>query len=343
MYPKFDASCVDWFSAFRRLGLHEDFLNKPTVSKPCPLHPSNGSTKFRFLKPIDRGRWVCNDCGIFGPVDLLMKMHGWDFKTTMRELEGMGVISPTRITHQETPAEAAKAAAKVKRDFDQMKRWWRQSAPIESTNNAARHYLERRITDVQLDGLGAELRCHPRMPYFEAQDKKRKAPDYFPALLGLFRDAAGNIKMMHRIYVTPDGLKAPVAEQKKMFCPRWVNGCAIRIGQQKDSPVIGVAEGIEKAIAIYRACGEKMPIWAAGTAHGVETLEVPLGIERVHIFADHNLPTEQHPKGRGQHAAEKLRSRLVDRGIEVIVHVAKTVNGDHEDDWNLLAAQKRVA
>lgn len=336
-----DLDKIDWLRVLPNLGVHETYLQRPAVSKQCPLHPEQGKTKFRFLRPVERGRWACNDCGFGGPIELLTKLHGWSVKEAFDALREHRVIdSPLRPTVRlDSPESAATRAAKIRKDFDKMRKWWRASTHLNVAETAASRYLRRRIPRVNLERLGDDLRAHPGLSYWEeTRNGKFTERGQFPALIGLFRDVAGEVKMMHRIYLTPTGQKAAVESPKKMFTPQWVTGCAIRIGDNPDAPVIGVAEGIEKSAAIYTACGLKMPVYCAGTAHGVATLEVPPHVQRVHIFADNNLPTAQHPNGCGQEAASALAARLRATGVDVIIHVAKTPDGDHEDDWNALVA-----
>jgi putative DNA primase/helicase len=346
MYSKFDASRVNWDYALPRLGLEAHYLQNPGKQKPCPFHPQNGKTKFRFLKPYDRGMWVCNDCGIGDAVSLLQKLHGWSFKDVMRALEDASIVNaPPPVARLNSPEEAAKKAELIKRGFVKMRRWWRSSKHIAAGDSPARRYLENRIAQLDVATLGNDLRAHPGLSFYDVDDGgKSKCLGQFPALIGLFRNVDGDVKMMHRIYLTPAGKKAPLEIPKKMFAPEWVSGCAVRIGiQSEDDHVIGVAEGIEKSAAIFRACKEKFPIYCAGTAHGVETLQVPLNVLKVHIFADNDLPSKSHPKGRSQTAALILKQRLEEEGRVVVIHVAKTPNGDHEDDWNAMVVEAIAA
>jgi putative DNA primase/helicase len=344
-FEKFDSSKINWMEAFARLGVEEQYLVAPKKSKKCPLHPNAGKTKFRFLDPVERGIWACNDCGYGNPVTLVMRLHGWDFKQFIRALEDGGMhrsVSPVAQA-KENPSAALKRANRARRDYAKMRALWRAAAPVALDNPAGR-YLKRRIKGLQLHSLGADVRAHPGVPYYEEDDKgTMKLLGHFPALIALFRDGEGKIRMMHRIYVTDTGEKAPVDVQKKMLVPEWVSGCSIRIGGDEGAAVIGVAEGVEKACAIYTACNGKFPVLVAGSAHGMESLTIPSGVKKLHIFADHNYATAAHPLGVSQQAAQTLKSRAQAQGVEAIIHVAKTPGGDHEDDWNTMRAETALA
>lgn len=347
-FEKTDLSRVDWPAALLRLGLAGEYLSRPASSKKCPMHPENGKTKFRFLKPVERGRWVCNDCGIGDSPSLLMKLNGWDFRTFVNALQNAGLTIQPRenvasgAASIQSVEDAARSAHKRKKDFETMRRWWR-AAKNMADDTPARRYLERRVARIDTTHLGADVRAHDGLPYFEDSAAGAITRSQHPALIGLMRDAEGRVKMMQRIYLTPNGEKALVGTPKKVYSPEWVNGCAIRVGVQEQSPVIGIAEGLEKACAIYRACEQRFPIWAVGGTHGVTSLQLPAWVERVHIFADNDLPTAAHPQGAGQEAAFRLRDRLQAAGVEVVVHIAAHAGGDHEDDWNERAALQHAA
>jgi len=52
---------------------------------------------------------------------------------------------------------------------------------------------------------------------------------------------------------------------------------------------LGVAEGIEKALAVMQRTGWR-PVWSAGCAAGIKELPVMPGIDTLTLFADQDLP-----------------------------------------------------
>lgn len=344
MHERFDARRVDWLPVLARLGVSNNFLERPHTSKPCPMHPQNGKTKFRFFKPAESGRWVCNDCGAGDGIDLLQRINGWSFVEAKSAINGTPIEQRARVQTEPSAADLARAKKERDRRFEQMRKWWRDAVPVNA-GNAAGRYLGNRIPKVQIEALGTDLRCAKGLAFFVEgvqHDTYQKVATY-PALIALFRDVAGEVKMMHRIFLTSDGRKAPVEAPKKMYMPEWKNGCAVRIGDvAARRSVIGVTEGIETAIAVFTGCHGRFPIWAAGSEHNVRHLDVPDDVQTVHIFADHNVSTIAHPKGVGLEAAEVLAEKLRKKGKTVVIHLAKKAGTDHLDEWVELVASREM-
>ncbi len=121
---------------------------------------------------------------------------------------------------------------------------------------------------------------------------------------------------IHRTYLIDDGSgKAPAG--KKMLGP--VAGGSVRLSPIGDSGHLGIAEGIETALAAQAIFG--IPIWAALSADGMRRWEWPQGIKRVTIFADAGEA--------GQQAAAALTERLNLAGI-----TNAAVSPLHGDDFN---------
>ncbi len=119
---------------------------------------------------------------------------------------------------------------------------------------------------------------------------------------------------MHRTYLTRDGLKAPVRSPRKLMPVETgirLSGGAIRLFPP--SPVLGIAEGIETALAVRLATG--MPVWSAVCASLLARFAPPAGTRRLVVWADRDL------SGAGEAAARDLRSRLLSRGIAVDIRL----------------------
>ena len=121
---------------------------------------------------------------------------------------------------------------------------------------------------------------------------------------------------IHRTYLLDDGSgKAPPG--KKMLGP--VAGGSVRLSAIGDDGHLGIAEGIETALAAQTIFG--IPTWAALSADGLRQWQWPQGVSRVTIFADAG--------NAGTQAAAVLAERLSNAGIANTI-----VSPLHGDDFN---------
>lgn len=130
-------------------------------------------------------------------------------------------------------------------------------------------------------------------------------------MLARVESAAGQLVAVHRTYLDPAGLgKAPVDQPKKLteaIHEGATNGAAIRLAEA--GRTLALAEGIETALAVMEATGT--PAWATVSAGGLERVELPSGVNRIEIWADHDL------SGVGQRAAEVSAARCTSQGLDV--------------------------
>jgi hypothetical protein len=150
-------------------------------------------------------------------------------------------------------------------------------------------------------------------------------------MVALVTDPDGRPVTVHRTYLAPDGHKAPVPAPKKLmgYPGSRLAGGAIRLSSP--GPILGVAEGIETALAVHLRTG--MPVWSAISAGLLARMEPPAETSLVVVWADRDR------SGAGEAAALLLRKRLIGRGISVAVHlppgpIPSTAKGiDWADVW----------
>lgn len=126
--------------------------------------------------------------------------------------------------------------------------------------------------------------------------------------------------------------KAKVRAPKKLTSPEQpgtVTGAAIRLTEPTDR--IALAEGIETALAVHESTG--VPVWATVSAHGMESVQLPLEIRTVELWADNDL------SGVGQKAAEKAAERFLKEGREVYILIPPMEDSDWLDMLNRSSAE----
>ena len=138
------------------------------------------------------------------------------------------------------------------------------------------------------------------------------------ALLARFSSAAGALTGVQRIYVTPNGHRAPF-DPKRLSLGPLEKGGAVRLSHFQH--VIGIAEGVETALAATILFG--VPCWATLGWARLASWEPPRLAREVHIFADNDAT------GAGQLAATRLKERIEQR-----VKARVVVPPQADTDWN---------
>jgi putative DNA primase/helicase len=284
-----------WTSILQMLGLDQSFLRNR--HGPCPL--CDGRDRFRFDDQDGRGTWICNQCGAGDGMELALRFTGMSFADCAKEI-------------RERLGEAVERKPKDKIDPEQARRacqlLWRGSIPVFDDEAGA--YLRSR-------GFVAPfppqvLRFHPAA---EVSDHPTKRT--MPALLARVSDNAGDGVNIHRTYLE-NGRKArwtPRGETVEAACRRLMPGelpadAAIRLVPHDG--ILGVAEGVETAMAVIRDFG--IPCWSLINSTHMGRWRVPDDVRELHIFGDAD------PKYGGQAAAWQLAHRTACRRNPPIVH-----------------------
>ena len=218
-------------------------------------------------------------------------------------------------------------AATAERDARQRQQWadnaqrinkvWAQCVPL-TPDDPVTLYLQRRgFADVW--PLPTALRLHHALPYW--QDGKTLGT--FPAMVAPIVTPGGRIVALHRTYLTVDGHKAPVLTVKKLTAAAGpLAGACIPL-HKPASGVIGIAEGIETALAAW--CASGVPTVVAYCASNLSTWQWPAGVQRLVIFADNDKA--------GREAADTLRARALSRHLRCSVMTPSDDGADWCDVW----------
>lgn len=246
--------------------------------------------------------------------------------------QGISSVWTATDRNRMTPAERAELrrqieAARAEREAEQRQRWaanaqrnaatWAQCAALVAGDPVTR-YLRHRLKAAPWP-LPACLRFHPALPYWhEGQELGR-----FPALVAPLVSPAGKVLALHRTYLSANGRKANVPTVKKLTGAAGpLAGAAIPL-HRPAAGVLGVAEGIETALAAWLASG--VPTVAAYSAGNVRAFEWPRDVRRLVVFAD--------PGEAGQQAAQALKGHAAGAGLRCDVLTPSAAGADWCDVW----------
>lgn len=167
------------------------------------------------------------------------------------------------------------------------------------------------------------LRHHPALDYW--RDGERIGT--LPAMVAPLTAPDGRIVALHRTWLTRDGRKADVPTVRKLTraAGPLAGGCILLFTPKRG--VIGIAEGIETALASSLASG--IPTVAAYSAGNVAAWQWPASARRIVVFADNDKA--------GREAADTLRARALRAGLRVEVAVPSSEGDDWADVWTARA------
>lgn len=318
-----DKASGNWGAIFEELAPPlAEALASPGEHVSCPVH--GGQDGFRLFDHFNEtGRGICNTCG---PKNSGFAMLAWvrnyGFGDAVREVaqwlekEGMRT-EPRPVRQAYVPRPKVEPAIAFKRIAEV----WKGSLPIKSS--VAEAYLVNR--GIWKANVPATLRVHPGLRYVHS--KKKEFLGTFPCLLAPIRDKDNTLVSLHRIFLSPDGKKAPVPDAKKMMSPcKELRGSAIRLFPA-DGDTLGVTEGIETALAVHSIT--RMPVWSCISATLLELVDIPAHVKRVVVWADLDISE------RGLQAANTLADRLEKQGIicEICLPSEVIPEGEKGVDW----------
>jgi putative DNA primase/helicase len=290
-----------WRVIIETLGI--DVPDDPNKHSGCPMCGNgNNSHRFRFDDKGGDGTWICTQCGAGDGIALVQRSLGMTFPDALKaiadcigyvEEEGFKPIVDTTI--------------------DDKKKWlnelWSSSIELTGSCQASKYLYNRGLSIAPND-----IRFCPQC--YEKETKTK-----MPAMVAKVKNKDGVPVTIHRTYL--DGIKKADLKSPKKLMPAIskLSGCAIRLFPV-GSDIIGVAEGIETAIAASQL--HFMPVWATISTTIMESFEPPNGVSKVVIFSDNDT------NFAGQKSAYRLANKLYLK--DYIVEVQIPTLNDYADE-----------
>ncbi len=270
-------------------------------------------------KPGDRAGW----CKLFP--DLRGGVYGCNragLSDTWRSDTGRPVTRQQRAEYARQVAQAAAARERQQREqwaanAQRIARLWAECRPLQPDDPVAR-YLARRL-GAEAWPMPACLRLHPALACWDGEQRIGT----FPAMVAPLVAPDGRMVALHRTYLTAEGRKADVPTVKKLTATAGpLGGACIPLGRPVHG-AIGIAEGIETALAA--AMASSLPTVAAYSAGNLAAWQWPAGLRRLVIFGDADRA--------GREAADSLRARALLAGLRVDVMTPTDDGADWCDVW----------
>jgi hypothetical protein len=184
-------------------------------------------------------------------------------------------------------------------------RVWEQTRPLAGTVGDVFFRETRGITC----RIGNQIRFHPHLFH----KSKSGVVTYWPAIVCAVTISPNrHLTGVWRIYLSPDGEKAPVDNSKKGLGATFGHGGAVRLTDAASSH-LHIAEGIENGLAAISMKPE-LSVWCGMAVSGFGSMAIPSHVNRVTLLAD-NDPTGSPAYKSMMKGAEALARRGLQVGI----------------------------
>jgi hypothetical protein len=145
-----------------------------------------------------------------------------------------------------------------------------------------------------------------------------------PAMLAPISDVKGEQIGTHLTYLRFDGAsKVDLPKEYQRECRGVIHGGAIRLAEHDPNTELVIAEGVETALAAMQLFG--LVGWAAVSAGGLKTVELPSDARRILVAGDNDA------SGVGQRNALAAHDRLAAEGRQVRIKLPPDIGDDFND------------
>ena len=299
-----------WADVLTNLGVDPAHLRNR--HGPCPI--CGGKDRFRYDDRHQRGDWVCTECGRVGSAKcgggdgfkLLQLLHGWTFAEARRAvMEAAGLRDPRgddAARPRPAPRPAPRTEPEIAQPTARVKTVLRTSTTPDAVPDVIEYLRSRALWPLP---AGCTWRAHVGIDYYRdiPGTNARECVGRYPALIASVRDVERDLVTAHVTWLH-DVAKAPVEKSRKFLSPMTGRiGCAARLSPL-NGDALGIAEGIETAIAAS-VLHDNVPVWSALNTSLLAKFMPPPEVRRVIVFADRDVA--------GMDAAWTLRDTLEGR------------------------------
>jgi len=183
-----------------------------------------------------------------------------------------------------------KEIAEAEAAIDVKKRQTKAQSFVNESIDAAGTPVENYLANRAIESWPDDIRCHP------------DSENGYDALIALVRDGADNVSAVQRVFLTPDGKKAPLSLKKRS--DGVLKKAAVKMPGRGSR--LYLAEGPETALSVWSATGA--PTWAV-LGQNFQGREIPDGMTEIVIAADdaprdkpafeQSIKAAKHYAGRG--------------------------------------------
>lgn len=322
-----------WLNIHRRLGIPEHLLN---TRKHCPCPHCGGHDRYRYTDHEQNGGYICTQCRGGSGFDLLMLIHRYDFKDALQDVAG--VLGMSRETPDMPPKRhfkpllaPPKPRPKETDQYPQLAAIWQQALPMTDPKAVAIYrYLQGR--GLSLNQPIEALRFLPEYPYWHDGEKL----GLFPTMLARITNVAGEMQGLHFTYLQAyqgGYTKALISDHegkrlasKKMRSRLQGATKGASVALYPAAEVLGVAEGIETALAAHELFG--IAFHACLSAQGMRSFIIPSSVKSLVIVADNDA------NQTGIKAMRCLQYRALKARLDVRTWLPQVMDSDALDHLN---------
>lgn len=264
---------------------------------PCPA--CGGKDRFRFDDREGKGTFFCSGCGAGDGYHLLQRVVGMAFKDAKQKISD--IAGDIKIT-----VRSKQMSDEQRRQM--LREAWLATKPTAKGDVVDQYLISRNIDMDAFPGLRTGI------------------VDGHPCMLAIVSNPAGKPISMHRTYLKADGSgKADIDTTRKLMPGSLEKGACIRLSDV--GPVLGIAEGIETALAA--SCIHKIPVWSAINSTLLAQWTPPDGVGRIVVLGDNDAAFG------GQAASYALAHRLACDGVDCDVRISPDLGSDWADIWRM--------